>query len=142
MHRAWGVTEGIGVDVHVRRLANMWRRVGKSKLAATPERTRAALESRLAKELWVGINVLLVAFGRILFLPRGKKCDHCTLARIRMLIARRYLEEYRVLSRRNQWTSKSILNGSMEDHTKARAKRDRGWGWGGGNHTKADDEHL
>ncbi|ANB13719.1 bifunctional N-glycosylase/AP lyase NTG2 [Sugiyamaella lignohabitans] len=81
MHRAWGVAEGIGVDVHVHRLANMWGWTGKnSKLLPTPERTREALESWLPKELWVDINPLLVGFGQTICIPRGRKCDLCTLA--------------------------------------------------------------
>lgn len=80
LHRAWGVAEGIGVDVHVHRLANMWGWVNNGKYAPTPERTRASLESWLPREYWVDINPLLVGFGQTICLPRGSKCEECTLA--------------------------------------------------------------
>jgi endonuclease-3 len=80
LHRAWGLVEGIGVDVHVHRLANMWGWTGRSKLAPTPERTRVALESWLPRDLWVEINPMLVGFGQTICLPRNSKCDQCTIA--------------------------------------------------------------
>lgn len=83
MHRAWGRTEGIGVDVHVHRLANMWRWTGP-KPAANPEHTRIALEKWLPRELWVDINPVLVGFGQTVCPPRGKNCRVCHLARDRL----------------------------------------------------------
>lgn len=80
LHRAWGVVAGIGVDVHVHRLANMWGWTGRSKLVPTPERTRVALESWLPRDLWVDINPTLVGFGQTICLPRNPKCDQCTIA--------------------------------------------------------------
>lgn len=80
LHRAWGIAEGIGVDVHVHRLANMWGWVKNGKYTPSPERTRLSLESWLPKELWVEINPLLVGFGQTICLPRGSKCEECTLA--------------------------------------------------------------
>jgi endonuclease III len=80
LHRAWGVAEGIGVDVHVHRLANMWGWVKNGKYAPTPERTRASLESWLPREYWVEINPMLVGFGQTICLPRGSKCEECSLA--------------------------------------------------------------
>lgn len=73
---AWGRTEGIGVDVHVHRITNLWR-WHKTK---TPEETRAALESWLPKEKWHDINHLLVGFGQTICLPVGRKCGDCTLS--------------------------------------------------------------
>lgn len=73
---AWGRTEGIGVDVHVHRITNLWR-WHKTK---TPEETRAALESWLPKEKWHDINHLLVGFGQTICLPVGRKCGECTLS--------------------------------------------------------------
>lgn len=77
MHRAWGVNEGIGVDVHVHRLANMWKWV-KSK---TPEETRMQLEKWLPKELWIDINPTLVGFGQTVCPSKGKKCGVCVVSR-------------------------------------------------------------
>lgn len=59
MSAAWGRDEGIGVDVHVHRITNLW---GWHK-TNTPEETRASLESWLPKEKWHDINHLLVGFG-------------------------------------------------------------------------------
>ena len=57
---AWGRHEGIGVDVHVHRITNLW---GWHK-TQNPEQTRAALESWLPKDKWHDINNLLVGFGQ------------------------------------------------------------------------------
>ncbi|EUC51181.1 hypothetical protein COCMIDRAFT_80033 [Bipolaris oryzae ATCC 44560] len=76
MSAAWGRTEGIGVDVHVHRITNLW---GWHK-TQQPEQTRAALESWLPKEKWHDINNLLVGFGQTICLPVGRKCGDCKLA--------------------------------------------------------------
>ena len=73
---AWGRTEGIGVDVHVHRITNLW---GWHKTKG-PEETRAALEAWLPKERWHEINHLLVGFGQTICLPVGRKCGECTLS--------------------------------------------------------------
>jgi endonuclease-3 len=73
---AWGRTEGIGVDVHVHRITNLW---GWHK-TKNPEETRAMLESWLPKEKWHEINWLLVGFGQRVCLPVGRKCGECMLA--------------------------------------------------------------
>lgn len=76
MSAAWGRTEGIGVDVHVHRITNLWG-FHKTK---NPEETRAALESWLPREKWHEINHLLVGFGQTTCLPVGRKCGECTLS--------------------------------------------------------------
>lgn len=76
MSAAWGRTEGIGVDVHVHRITNLW---GWHKTKG-PEETRAALEAWLPKERWHEINHLLVGFGQTVCLPVGRKCGKCTLS--------------------------------------------------------------
>ena len=73
---AWGRTEGIGVDVHVHRITNLW---GWHK-TKSPEETRAALETWLPKDRWHEINHLLVGFGQTICLPVGRKCEKCTLS--------------------------------------------------------------
>jgi endonuclease-3 len=73
---AWGRHEGIGVDVHVHRITNLW---GWNK-TQQPEQTRAALESWLPKDKWHDINNLLVGFGQTICLPVGRKCGECKLA--------------------------------------------------------------
>lgn len=76
MSAAWGRDEGIGVDVHVHRITNLW---GWHK-TKNPEETRAELESWLPREKWHDINHLLVGFGQTICLPVGRKCGGCTLA--------------------------------------------------------------
>ncbi|KAJ4983774.1 endonuclease III [Stagonosporopsis vannaccii] len=73
---AWGRDEGIGVDVHVHRITNLW---GWHK-TQNPEQTRAALESWLPKDKWHDINNLLVGFGQTICLPVGRKCGDCRLS--------------------------------------------------------------
>lgn len=73
---AWGRTEGIGVDVHVHRITNLW---GWHKTKA-PEETRMALQAWLPRGRWHEINHLLVGFGQTICLPVGRKCGDCTLS--------------------------------------------------------------
>ena len=72
---AWGRTEGIGVDVHVHRITNIW---GWHK-TKEPEETRLALQAWLPKEKWHEINHLLVGLGQTVCLPVGRKCGICDL---------------------------------------------------------------
>lgn len=76
MSAAWGRDEGIGVDVHVHRITNLW---GWHK-TQNPEQTRAALEAWLPRDKWHDINNLLVGFGQTICLPVGRKCGDCKLA--------------------------------------------------------------
>lgn len=73
---AWGRDEGIGVDVHVHRITNLW---GWHR-TASPEQTRLALQAWLPRDKWHDINRLLVGFGQVLCLPVGRKCGECVLA--------------------------------------------------------------
>lgn len=72
---AWGRTEGIGVDVHVHRITNLW---GWHK-TKTPEETRLALQSWLPRDRWREINWLLVGLGQTVCAPVGRKCGDCEL---------------------------------------------------------------
>ncbi|KAL1297254.1 hypothetical protein AAFC00_004813 [Neodothiora populina] len=76
MSAAWGRDEGIGVDVHVHRITNLW---GWHK-TRTPEETRMTLQEWLPRDKWHDINHLLVGFGQTICLPIGRKCGSCTLA--------------------------------------------------------------
>lgn len=83
---AWGKTEGIGVDVHVHRITNLWN--WHSKKTKTPEETRKALEGWLPRDRWHEINGLLVGLGQMVCLPVGRKCGECLLAEKRVCPAR------------------------------------------------------
>ncbi|KAI2473177.1 DNA glycosylase [Annulohypoxylon bovei var. microspora] len=72
---AWDRTEGIGVDVHVHRITNMWG----WHATKNPEETRLALQAWLPRDRWREINWLLVGFGQKVCLPVGKKCGDCEL---------------------------------------------------------------
>ena len=76
MSAAWGKHEGIGVDVHVHRITNLW---GWHQ-TKNPEESRVALESWLPREKWHEINKLLVGLGQTVCLPVGRKCGECDLA--------------------------------------------------------------
>ncbi len=75
---AWGKTEGIGVDVHVHRITNLWG--WHNPKTQNPEATRMSLEAWLPRESWHEINHLLVGFGQTVCLPVGRKCGECTLS--------------------------------------------------------------
>ncbi|KAM7216285.1 putative endonuclease III [Rhypophila decipiens] len=73
----WNKVTGIGVDVHVHRITNLWG--WQSPPSKTPEETRLALESWLPRDKWKEINWLLVGFGQKVCLPVGRKCGDCEL---------------------------------------------------------------
>ncbi|CEJ56607.1 Putative Endonuclease III [Penicillium brasilianum] len=76
MSAAWGKHEGIGVDVHVHRITNLW---GWHK-TKTPEETRLALQSWLPRDKWHEINKLLVGLGQTACQPVKRRCGECYLA--------------------------------------------------------------
>jgi endonuclease-3 len=77
MSAAWGRDEGIGVDVHVHRITNLW---GWHR-TKTPEETRTILEGWLPRDKWHEINTLLVGLGQTICLPEigRRKCGECDL---------------------------------------------------------------
>jgi endonuclease III len=76
MSAAWGKHLGIGVDVHVHRITNLW---GWHQ-TKNPEETRIALQSWLPHEKWHEINKLLVGLGQTVCLPVKRRCGECYLA--------------------------------------------------------------
>jgi len=72
---AWGRVEGIGVDVHVHRIVNLW---GWHKTNG-PEATRMALQAWLPRERWAEINWLLVGLGQTVCTPEAgrRRCGEC-----------------------------------------------------------------
>lgn len=79
LQAAWNITDGIGIDVHLHRLANQWRWTG-SKTTSTPEKTRQELEKWLPRRFWHEINPLLVGFGQAVCVAERPNCDVCSLA--------------------------------------------------------------
>jgi len=78
MQVAWGMSVGIGVDVHVHRISNRLGWVGK-KPTKQPEVTRKILESWLPHEYWKPINKLFVGFGQTICTPINPKCAKCQI---------------------------------------------------------------
>jgi endonuclease III len=72
---------GIGVDVHVHRIAFRLGWVPNNrKIIAYPEDTRKALEWWVPRDpYWVEINKLLVGFGQTVCTPINPQCDKCVV---------------------------------------------------------------
>jgi len=75
MQCAWHDNVGIGVDVHVHRIAN---RLGWVS-SVEAEETREQMEEWLPQHLWPVINKLLVGFGQQICLPTTPRCQQCTV---------------------------------------------------------------
>ena len=77
-HLTLGIACGqpsISVDVHVHRVTNRWGYVETK----TPEKTTAALETKLPKKYWIEINSLLVPFGKHICTGKLPHCSSCSL---------------------------------------------------------------
>ena len=75
MGAAWGECTGIGVDLHVLRIAN---RLGWCE-AKSADQCRMKLERIFERDLWPDVNWLLVGFGQVICKARGPLCSQCTL---------------------------------------------------------------
>jgi len=65
----------ICVDIHVHRVTNRWGYVAEP----TPERTMAALASKLPQQYWIEINERLVPFGKHICTGPRPRCPTCPL---------------------------------------------------------------
>lgn len=65
----------ICVDIHVHRVTNRWGYVAEP----TPERTMAALASKLPQQYWIEINERLVPFGKHICIGPRPRCPVCPL---------------------------------------------------------------
>jgi endonuclease-3 len=74
MKVAEGVTEGIGVDTHVHRIAG---RLGWVKNCKGPNETEGHLQLLFPKQYWNKMNCALVGFGQILCEAKKPRCDRC-----------------------------------------------------------------
>lgn len=92
LQKAWGKMDGIGVDVHVHRLCKMWGWVDAKK-CKTADHTRKELESWLPRALWYEINPLLVGFGQVICMSRGKRCDLCLASDVCNAVDQRLLNK-------------------------------------------------
>jgi endonuclease-3 len=78
LSNAYGVTVGIAVDTHVRRLA---QRLGLSK-NNNPNKIEADLMQEVPKSQWKKIADLLIFHGRNVCTARKPKCSSCSLNKI------------------------------------------------------------
>lgn len=78
LQNAWNINSGIGIDVHLHRLTQMWNWIPKTK---NPEQSRVELEKWLPQKYWKQINPLLVGFGQVVCVPKANNCDICTLGK-------------------------------------------------------------
>lgn len=92
---AWGLNMGIGVDVHVHRVANRLKWVKSTD----PEGTRLQLQSWLPKELHTTINKTLVGFGQVICQPVGPRCDLCALGAAKLCPSYRRVDPKSIASR-------------------------------------------
>jgi endonuclease III len=75
LFNAYGVTEGIAVDTHVRRLSNrLW--LSKEK---DPIKIEQDLMKLVPKDKWGPFSYLLIDHGRAVCIARKPKCDICVL---------------------------------------------------------------
>eukprot|EP00808_Paulinella_micropora_P011844 g33256.t1 len=81
MQEAWGEIVGIGVDLHVHRIANRLGWTGGQE-TTNPEDTRLSLEAWLPRDRWTHINKLLVGFGQQRCSARAPKCSDCLASQL------------------------------------------------------------
>ena len=72
---AFGITAGVAVDTHVRRLAN---RIGLSS-SDDPERVARDLEELVPRDAWIDLSKRMVLHGRRVCQARRPNCDECVL---------------------------------------------------------------
>nr|XP_014090712.2 endonuclease III-like protein 1 [Bactrocera oleae] len=75
MATAWNQVTGIGVDVHVHRIANRLKWLPKP--TKEPDQTRLDLESWLPRDMWQDVNHLLVGFGQTVCKALRPCCSKC-----------------------------------------------------------------
>ena len=77
MQHAWNEQIGIGVDVHVHRIANRLHWVHTN----SPEQTEVELQKVFPQELWRPINKTLVGFGQTVCGAVKQKCEICPISK-------------------------------------------------------------
>ena len=78
LYNAYGVTAGIAVDTHVRRLS---QRLGLSE-HDDPAKIEQDLMQITPKENWMKLTDLLIFHGRQVCIARKPKCEVCVLNKI------------------------------------------------------------
>ena len=78
LSNAYGITEGIAVDTHVRRLA---KRLGLTE-TENPDKIERDLMETVPKTQWMRITDLLIFHGRRVCLAKSPKCESCVLNKV------------------------------------------------------------
>ncbi|KAL8416234.1 hypothetical protein RB596_006698 [Gaeumannomyces avenae] len=126
----WDRVEGVGVDVHVHRITNLWGWNGSSgSPTKNPEATRAALESWLPRDRWREINWLLVGFGQTVCLPVGRKCGGCEVGLAGLC---RAADRKKVAEGRRMREEGGVLFGKKDEVAEVKMGGLDGGGGGGG----------
>ena len=73
--QAFGISAGVVVDTHVRRLA---QRLGLTR-GDDPERIATELESLIPRTEWIAFSTRLILHGRRVCVARSPRCDVCVL---------------------------------------------------------------
>lgn len=76
MAHAWHDQVGIGVDVHVHRIAQRLKWVKTNH----PDQTETELQKLFPKELWAPLNDAIVGFGQTICSAAKPKCDLCPIS--------------------------------------------------------------
>eukprot|EP01079_Euglenida_sp_SAG-EU17-18_P002426 gene2426-3205_t len=71
---AYNKVDGIGVDVHLHRIAD---RLGWTQKATNPEATRTQLEDWMPRSLWPQVNPMVVGLGQVVCTPVQPQCYQC-----------------------------------------------------------------
>ena len=76
LYNAFGVTAGIAVDTHVKRLSRMLGLTGESD----PGKIERDLMNLLPRKHWGSVNYLLISHGRRICRARRPRCSECVLS--------------------------------------------------------------
>ncbi|HEX79251.1 MAG TPA: endonuclease III [Dehalococcoidia bacterium] len=75
LYNAFGITDGIAVDTHVKRLSG---RIGFTA-NSEPEKIERDLMEQIPRAIWGGFSYLLIEHGRAICIARKPKCGYCML---------------------------------------------------------------
>ena len=75
LHTAFGKAEGIAVDTHVTRIANLLRLTSR----ADPVKIEKDLERLIPKDQWGHVTHLLIDHGRAVCIARRPRCEACVV---------------------------------------------------------------
>ena len=75
---AFGISEGVVVDTHVKRLSTLLALTGEK----TPEKIEGDLMGLFAEERWTLLSHLLIFHGRQVCIARRPRCEACVISHV------------------------------------------------------------